>query len=83
VHRAVTRLLVDLSTSVDGDPALAPLTLLAMQSWACGEGAQAGVALDRALAIDAGYRLAGLVDALLRSGLAPSWVAPLREEDER
>jgi hypothetical protein len=82
VQHAVTRLLVDLGVSADGEPVLAALVLLAMQAWSCGDGAQAGVALDRALGIDDGYRLAQLVDALLRSGLAPGWVAPLREEDE-
>lgn len=82
VQHGVTRLLTDLSTSVDGEPALTPLTLLAMHSWSCGDGAQAGVALDRALAIDDRHRLARLVDTLLRSGVAPSWVAPLRAEDE-
>jgi|GEM_PF-6529566 len=53
-----------------------------MHAWSSGEGAQAGVAIDRALRIDPGYRLAGLVDALLRSGRAPNWVAPARAEDE-
>lgn len=79
---AVRRLLVDLATSCDGPGALAPLTLLAMHAWSSGEGAQAGVAIDRALGIDPGYRLAGLVDTLLRSGRAPSWVAQAQAQDE-
>lgn len=82
VHEAVERLLVDLAVCVDGVGALAPLALLAMHSWSNGEGARAGVAIDRALVIDPEYRLAGLVDSLLRSGLAPSWVADLRADDE-
>ncbi len=79
---AVGRLLLDLATCCDGPGALAPLTVLAMHAWSFGEGAQAGVAIDRALRIDPGYRLAGLVDTLLRSGRAPSWVAPVRADDE-
>lgn len=82
VAEGVERLLVDLAVRTDGPAALAPLTLLAMQSWACGDGAQAGVAIDRVLGIDPAYRMAGLVDALLRSGMAPRWVADDRALDE-
>lgn len=78
---AVGRLLLDLATCCDGSGALGPLTVFAMHSWSLGEGAQAGVAIERALGIDPGYRLAGLVDTLLRSGHAPSWAEAAREDD--
>ena len=82
VREAVGRLLLDLAVRTEGTGALAPLTLLAMHAWSSGQGAHAGVALDRALAIDRRYQLALLVDALLRSGLEPSWVGADRAEDE-
>ncbi len=82
VHQGVDRLLVDLAVCTDGTDALAPLTLLAMHAWSSGNGAQAGVAIDRALAIDPRYSLAVLVDGLLRSGLEPSWVGRRRAVDE-
>lgn len=79
---SVEQLLVDLAVRAAGQAAVAPLTLLAMQSWACGDGASAGVAVDRALAIDPTYRMANLVDQLLRAGLAPRWVTAERAQDE-
>lgn len=82
VADSVERLLIDLAVRADGPAALAPLTLLAMHSWACGNGAQAGVAIDRALAIDPTYGMANLVEQLLRSGLAPQWVAADQADDE-
>lgn len=82
VQGAVDRLLRDLAVRSDGPGALAPLTLLAMHSWACGDGAQAGVAIDRALQLDPAYRLARLAETLLRSGIAPSWVDVDRADDE-
>ncbi len=82
VRSAVERLLVDLAVRADDARALAPLTVLAMHAWSGGDGGTAGLAVDRALRLDPGYSLAGLVDALLRSGLAPRWVASERERDE-
>ncbi len=79
---AVEQLLVDLAVRADGPAAVAPLTLLSMQCWACGDGACAGVAADRALAIDPAHRMAVMVDQLLRAGLPPRWVADVRAEDE-
>ncbi len=49
----------------------APATLLAVAAWLRGDGAMAGVALDRALAADRGYRLAGLLSAALATCLPP------------
>ena len=80
---AVERLLVDLVVRAPDAAAPAPLTLLAMQSWAGGDGAAAGVAVDRALAIDPAYRMAALVDRLLRAGFAPRWVEDDRADDAR
>lgn len=79
---AVERFLLDLCTLASGRLALSPLVLVAAQAWAAGDGALAGVAIDRALAIDPRHRMSVLVDALLRSGLAPRWVAGVRAGDE-
>jgi len=69
----VAAVLIELSTSSDGVWAVAPLTLLAMQLWAAGNGGLANVAVDRALRLDPDYRMARLVDQLLRSGTPPAW----------
>lgn len=50
------------------------LTLLAVLAWWEGDGARAGVLVDRALLAEPGYRLAHLVDQALRSGMPPGWV---------
>jgi hypothetical protein len=50
------------------------LTLLALLAWWGGDGARAGVLLDRALRCDASYRLALLLAEALAAGLAPGWV---------
>jgi hypothetical protein len=49
----------------------APATLLAVSAWLRGDGAMAGVALERALAADRGYRLAGLLRQALTSCVPP------------
>ena len=49
----------------------APATLLAVGAWLRGDGAMAGVALERALAADRGYRLAVLLRQALTSCLPP------------
>jgi len=54
------------------------LTLLAVLAWWEGDGARAGVLVDRALAADATYRLALLVDQALRAGMPPGWVRGTR-----
>lgn len=81
-EEAMERLLVDLSTQVEGPLAAAPLSLLAWHSWARGEGALARIAVDRALAEDPTYRLAGLLSAVLDHGIAPEWVGVARRADE-
>ncbi len=50
------------------------LTLLAVLAWWEGDGARAGVLVDRALDAEQGYRLALLVDEALRTGMPPGWV---------
>jgi hypothetical protein len=49
----------------------APATLLAVGAWLRGDGAMAGVALERALAADRGYRLAVLLRQALTSCVPP------------
>ena len=50
----------------------APATLLAVGAWLRGDGAMAGVALERALAADRRYRLARLLGQALAACLPPS-----------
>ena len=50
------------------------LTLLAVLAWWEGDGARAGVLVDRALAAEPGHRLAVLMDDALRTGMPPGWV---------
>ncbi len=50
------------------------LTLLALVAWWEGDGARAGVCIERALAVDETYRLAVLVDTTLRTGMPPGWL---------
>jgi len=52
----------------------APATLLALSSWARGDGAMANVALDQALDSDPGYSLAQLVRTALDHALPPGTV---------
>lgn len=56
---------------------LAPgvLTVLASYAWWLGDGALATVALDRALSIDPGYRLAQLVEQMVRMAIRPQRTA--------
>lgn len=81
-EEAMERILVDLCAQVDGPLAAAPLALLGWHSWARGEGALARIAVDRALAEDPTYRLAGLLTAVLDHGIAPDWVGAARLADE-
>lgn len=50
------------------------LTLLAVLAWWQGDGARAGVLVDRALTAEPGHRLAVLMDDALRTGMPPGWV---------
>ncbi|WP_426560477.1 DUF4192 domain-containing protein [Angustibacter sp. McL0619] len=70
-HDAVTSLLGELARISDGTWAVSPLTLFALQCWHAGDGALANLAIERALRLDAGYRMALLVDGVLRAGISP------------
>lgn len=75
VVAAAERLLRAVGAHVPGEPAVP--TLLAVLAWWQGDGARAGVLLERALEHDPGYRLALLVDEALGHGMPPGWlVAP-------
>lgn len=55
------------------DTSVAPAaTLLAILRWQMGDGSRAGAAVERALAADQGYSLAGLVDRCLATGMHPA-----------
>jgi hypothetical protein len=68
--RAVLEQLVAHSPRRGHAPAL---TLLAVLAWWEGDGARAGLLVDRALLAAPGYRLAVLVDDALRLGMPPGW----------
>jgi hypothetical protein len=61
----------------------APATLLALVAWRAGEGALAGIAAERALAADRGYRLASLLLHAMRQGLPPSALDDMPERRRR
>ncbi len=50
------------------------LTLLGLVSWWEGDGARAGVYVERAISAQEDYRLAVLVDTTLRAGMPPGWL---------
>ena len=52
----------------------AALTLLGMLAWWRGDGARAGLLLERALDDDGAYRLAQLLADAVACGVAPGWV---------
>lgn len=81
-QQEVAHVLAALCRSCDAELAVSPLVLAGMQAWASGEGVLAWTAVDRALAIDPGCRMALLLSQLMRSGIAPAWVQQDREEDE-
>lgn len=70
---AAERLLRAVGSHVPGHPAVP--TLLAILAWWKGDGARAGVLLERALAQDPEYRLAALVEEALGHGMPPGWLA--------
>lgn len=65
------RLWTDVLRRVEPGYVPGPACLLAFAAWRVGEGALARVAIDRALAEDPGHRTAGILDALLSSGIGP------------
>jgi hypothetical protein len=78
----VAHVLATLCRSCDGELAVAPLVLAGMQAWASGDGVIASAAADRALALEPGCTMAGLLGQLLEHGIAPAWVERDRAEDE-
>lgn len=66
------RLWTDLTTLAPAGFVAAPASLLAFVAWQSGNGALANVALDRALADDPDYSLAGLLRQLICAGAPPS-----------
>lgn len=60
----------------------APLCMLAWLSWALGRGSVAGVFIDTALAIDPGYSMASLLDAVVCSGHLPEWAFAVPFDDD-
>jgi len=81
-QKEVAHVLATLCRSCDDELAVSPLVLAGMQAWASGEGVLAWTAVDRALSIDPGCRMALLLTQLMRSGIAPAWVERDRAEDE-
>jgi len=71
VHREALELVVAHGRPRRQAPAL---TLLAVLAWWQGEGARAQILLATALEHDATYRLARMVEDLLRSAVSPGWV---------
>ena len=76
-HRqAHLRLWLDLTSLAPPGSAAAPASLLAFVAWQSGNGALARVALDRALADDPDYKMAGILRRLLDRGTDPSMATP-------
>ena len=70
--RALDAFWRDLATSCDGSLAVAPLTLLGMHVWWRGIGAFAKVAVERALDLNPGSRMARLLDQALALWVRPA-----------
>jgi hypothetical protein len=62
----------DVLQRVEPDLAAGPASLLAFAAWRCGNGALAGVAVERALAIEPAYSMARLMEEVLDQCLAPN-----------
>lgn len=79
---AATTTLASLARSAP-DALCAPVaTCCAIAAWLTGDGALAGAAVERALAAERGYGLAGLIDAALRAGWPPdAWRSIIGELD--
>lgn len=75
-RRRVERALAMLRPLVADAPALhriGPLCMAAWLAWSLGRGSAAGAFIDRALAIDPGHSMAGLLAAYIGSGALPDW----------
>jgi len=75
--RATQALFAELVTRAMPGFEAPPLTMLAWHSYVNGNGALAGMAIDRALDADPDYSLALLIDHALTAGLNPSRLRPM------
>lgn len=64
--------LADVVSRAPGGWAAPAATILAILRWQLGDGSRASAAIERALAVNPEYTLAGLVDRCLASGMHPS-----------
>lgn len=71
--------LTDLARCALDDNAAPICTVLAGVAYLLGDGALAGIALDRALAAESGYELARLLDAALRNQISPDEIRSMTE----
>ncbi|BDZ43342.1 hypothetical protein GCM10025865_26410 [Paraoerskovia sediminicola] len=74
VVRPAVAVLTDVVAHATGTARVAPLTLLALLAWWCGDGGQANLRLEEALALDPEHRLALLLESALAAGVPPGWV---------
>ena len=71
--------LTDLARCTLDDNAAPICTVLAGAAYLIGDGALAGIALDRALAAESDYELARLLDAALRNQISPDEIRAMTE----
>lgn len=76
------RLWTDVTRHAQPGYIAAPASLLAFVAWQSGHGALANVALDRALADDPAYSMAGLIRDVTISGMHPADGCPLMTPGE-
>ena len=68
-HRALWQ---EVLHRVEADLVAAPACLFAFAAWRCGDGGIARLALDRALDVEPGYRMAELLHEVITQGIPPS-----------
>jgi len=79
VLQAARSVLVEAVRCAEGTEVAPPAAALAVLAWACGDGALARIAAERALDADPAYSLADLVRSALDRGLPPStWTEAMR-----
>ena len=74
-HDRVTERLADLCRHGPAELSPGPLTVLASFTWWLGDGALTRTALDRALEVDPGYRLAQLLERMVSLAIRPGCAA--------
>lgn len=79
LHAAARAVLEDVVAHTVRRSQAPALTLLAVLAWWEGDGARAGVLVERALAVSPGYRLAVLIEETLRAGMPPGWLRVPRD----